>query len=378
MTHLTPENTSPPSIYDDDGNRGGGQKRRKTLAIGITIACVLVVGGGIGFFALSSAAQKEAVAPKAPAATAAIQKGTLSGSSTKTGTLAFTDPRPLGSAIGGTLTALPAPGAQIGLGVPLYAVDNNPISLLHGSLPAWRGFEQGMEDGPDVKQLEESLAALGYFAGAPDTKFNWSTAQAIKRWQKATGQKETGALELGRIIFAPGDLRVGGAKVAVGDQVGPGSPVLEVTGLEKQVTLNLGLSDQRLAVMGGPVGLELPGGVKTTGKIVAVGAPEEKENNGKKETVVPVTIALDDPSVTGDIQQASVSINLPSETRENVLSVPVEALIALDGNTFGVEIMQPDGTTRRVPVTTGLFAAGNVEVSGDGISEGQKVVVPEL
>jgi hypothetical protein len=61
-----------------------------------------------------------------------------------------------------------------------------------------------------------------------------------------------------------------------------------------------------------------------------------------------------------------------------VLSVPVEALLALSGDRFGVEVLQADGTTKRMPVTTGLFAAGRVEVSGDGISAGQKVVVPTI
>ena len=40
-------------------------------------------------------------------------------------------------------------------------------------------------------------------------------------------------------------------------------------------------------------------------------------------------------------------------------------------------IVESDGTTRKVPVTVGLFAGGRVEVSGEGISEGQRVVVPQ-
>ena len=55
----------------------------------------------------------------------------------------------------------------------------------------------------------------------------------------------------------------------------------------------------------------------------------------------------------------------------------MSALIALDSKTFGVEIVNPDGTTKKVPVTTGLFAAGRVEISGEGIAEGDSVVVPK-
>jgi hypothetical protein len=34
------------------------------------------------------------------------------------------------------------------------------------------------------------------------------------------------------------------------------------------------------------------------------------------------------------------------------------------------------GTSRIVPVQTGLFASGRVEVSGDGLAEGQTVGMP--
>ena len=36
----------------------------------------------------------------------------------------------------------------------------------------------------------------------------------------------------------------------------------------------------------------------------------------------------------------------------------------------GVEVVEDDGTTRKVPVTLGLFAGGRVEISGEGLSEG--------
>ena len=97
----------------------------------------------------------------------------------------------------------------------------------------------------------------------------------------------------------------------------------------------------------------------------------------KSTPVIPVTIVPDDASVTADFQEVSVTVGLPSEKRENVLSVPVGALVALSPEQFGVEVVQDDNTTTRVPVTTGLFAAGRVEISGEGLAEGQRVVVPQ-
>ncbi|MBL8596355.1 MAG: hypothetical protein JNL14_01305, partial [Devosia sp.] len=64
-----------------------------------------------------------------------------------------------------------------------------------------------------------------------------------------------------------------------------------------------------------------------------------------------------------------------SSGREDVLSVPVAALLARPEGGFAVEAVD-DGQSLLVAVTTGLFAAGRVEVSGEGIAEGMLVGVP--
>lgn len=311
--------------------------------------------------------------------TVPIEQGTLSGTTKAAGTLTYSDVRTLEAGFGGVVTWVPEAGSQVGLGQALYAVNNAPTYLMSGSLPAWRSFESGMDNGPDVTQLEQSLQTLGYFAQEPDATFTWRTREAIKKWQKDIGEKQTGAIDLGRVVFSGGDVRVSEVKALVGDQAAPGGPVLSVTGLDKQVQVGLKLSDQELGKVGETVTIDLPDGKSTAGTIAAVGVPTEvTASDGQKSVTIPVVITLDDPAATGALQQAGVTVNFPSATRENVLSVPVEALLALSGDRFGVEVLQADGTTKRMPVTTGLFAAGRVEVSGDGISAGQKVVVPTL
>ena len=44
---------------------------------------------------------------------------------------------------------------------------------------------------------------------------------------------------------------------------------------------------------------------------------------------------------------------------------------------FGVEIVTSAGAHHVVPVTAGIFAGGRVQVSGPGISAGEKVVVSQ-
>ena len=68
-----------------------------------------------------------------------------------------------------------------------------------------------------------------------------------------------------------------------------------------------------------------------------------------------------------------VSVGLAQESRRGVLAVPVGALVARSGGGYGVELAEDH---RIVPVEAGLFADGYVEVSGPGIREGTRVVVP--
>ena len=354
-------------------------RRPRTLVIAGLIVVLAV--GGLGFAAISASGQPELPAVKRPidVGEATIEKGTLSGSVKGSGTLSYSNPRDVASGIGGVVTWVPAGGTQVGIGQPLFAVNNAQVYLFRGALPAWRGFASGMDDGPDVKQLEESMKELGYFGGTPDDTFTYATKAAIQKWQKATGQAQTGTIALGVIVFQPGDVRISGVKANVGDQVGGGTPVISLTSLIKQVLVSLRLSDQQVAKVGGTVTVELPGGKTTPGTIQSVGVPTQQDpTDANSAVVIPTVITLDDPAAAGDFQQATVVVDFPSEKRDGVLSVPVEALIALPGNRFGVEIVKPDGTTKRAPVKTGLFAGGRVQVSGGGISEGQKVVVPKI
>ncbi|HEV7184140.1 MAG TPA: peptidoglycan-binding protein [Leifsonia sp.] len=354
------------------------KKRRLIIACVCTLAA-LVAGSGLTAALAADSVDAKPKNKRIDAATSPVVQGTLQGSSSASGTLAYGGARSIPSGSGGVITSLPAPGDTVPLGEPLFAVDNQPTYLMYGGLPAWRSFQSGMPDGPDVRVLEESLKALGYFDGEPDQAFTWATKAAIIRWQKANGQEQTGSIPFGRIVFDAGAVRIAELPAAVGDPAIPGAPMIKVTDLTKLVNVNLKLSDQQLGVVGGKVTIDLPSGASTTGTIASVGVPTEMDGaNGGKEVAIRVVVTLDDPEATGALQQATVTARFPTEKRANVLSVPVGALLALDGNRFGVELVRPDGTTKQVPVKTGLFAAGRVEISGDGIRKGQKVVVPTL
>ena len=339
----------------------------------------------IGALTLSacSGTNADAQAPQSfDGATATVTKGDLVGETTVQGTLHYADSYTLKSAFEGVVTALPTPGTALTQGSHVYTVAGNNTYLLHGATPAWRAFEEGMSDGEDVTQLETALSELGYFEATPNAHFDWNTIAAIKKWQKALTLPQSGSLPLGTVLFAPEDLRIGALKARVGDNATMETELFTVSSSRQIISANLKLSDQALGVVGNSVTVRLPGSAATTtGTITSVEPPREKAGEeGSKETtkerIIPITVTPDDTSALEGLQEASVSLGLTSETRTGVLSVPLGALVALSTDQFGVEVVDDKGEIRRVPVTVGLFAGDRVEVSGDEIAEGQRVVVP--
>ena len=382
------------STQADDGSNGTADKpgtahrtrRRAFLAMGA--AAILATGAGAGAFASRSgpfAAKARPTTPTFSGATDTITKGDLQGQTSVSGTLRYSDSRKFKSGFEGVLIQVPASGTVLTQGDVLYRTGSETAYLMRGNLPAWRSFEAGMEDGEDIRQLETALRDLGYFDYEPDDHFSWATTSAIMKWQKDLDMSRTGTIPLGRIVFTPGDLRVGTVTARVGDRVAADTELFDVTSTTQVVDANIKLSDQKLAVVGTAVTIKLPDAKTTTGKITSVGTPTEKSSGSgsgsgsgeSKERVIPITVTLTDASATTNFQEVSVTVDLPSEKRTGVLSVPVGALLALSADQYGVEIVESGGTTRKVPVTIGLFAGGRVEISGEGISEGQRVVVPQ-
>ena len=366
------------------GNAGTVRHTRRRAFLAMGAAAVLAAGVGAGAFASKSgpfAAKAKPTTSTFSGATDTITKGDLQGHTSVTGTLRYSDSRKFKSGFEGVLIQVPASGTVLTQGDVLYRTGTETAYLMRGNLPAWRSFEAGMEDGEDIRQLETALRDLGYFDYEPDDHFSWATTSAIMKWQKELDMPQTGTIPLGRVVFTSGDMRVGTVTARLGDRVAADTELYDVTSTTQVVDANIKLSDQKLAVVGTTVTIKLPDAKTTTGTITSVGTPTEKsgsgENKDSKERVIPVTVVPDDPSVTSNFQEVSVTVGLPSEKRENVLSVPVGALVALSPEQFGVEVVQDDSTTKRVPVTTGLFAGGRVEISGDGLTEGQRVVVPQ-
>ncbi|HEX2275227.1 MAG TPA: efflux RND transporter periplasmic adaptor subunit [Acidimicrobiales bacterium] len=357
------------------GRGRGTQRWRRPVAIGL----VAVLSGGALVWGLGRGKDSAGSASTAKAtATAKVRRTDLVSRTDVDGALGYAGHYDVGGQLQGTITDLPGEGSVVERGHALYRVDNRPVTLLYGELPAWRRLAQGIEDGPDVRQLEQNLVALGFATEQEltvDDKFTSATATVVRRWQKALDVEQTGAVELGEAVFLPGAVRVSELKAQKGSPAGQG-PVLSATSTSRIVSVDLEASKQSLAKVGDKVEVKLPDGRTTTGTIASVGTTAKTTGQGDDaKQVVSVTVTLDDPAATGTLDRAPVRVGIVSDSRKGVLAVPVNALLALAEGGYGVRVVDAGGS-RIVAVKAGLFAKGMVEVEGDGLAEGMDVEVP--
>jgi hypothetical protein len=158
-------------------------------------------------------------------------------------------------------------------------------------------------------------------------------------------------------------------------------PVLAVTSTTRLVTIELDAAQQASVEVGDPVEITLPDNRTTPGRVSHVGsvATTPSGENGQAQTpTIEVEVTPSHPAATGRLDQAPVSVAITTASVRNALVVPVNALLALAGGGYAVEVAATDGSRRLVAVETGLFddAEGLVQVSGDGLAPGQRVVVP--
>src|SRR5262249_5665109 len=251
----------------------------------------------------------------------------------------------------GPSPSLPRAGTVIRRGQVLYRVDDQPAVLMRGRVPAWRPFALGMTDGPDVRELQANLIALGYAAGllsAPTGQFDLSTLYAVERWQLANGYPVTGQIDLGQVVFLPSAIRVGAQNAAPGQAATPGQQPYQATTDQRTVTVPLN-PDLPTVRPGEAVSIVLPSNATTPGTAVVIGpapaAPPSGSSGGSGNsgsadtsggsTTPPaaatemLTVRPDRPGATGTGDGVPVQVSLPTQSVSGVLAVPVTALLAL-------------------------------------------------
>ncbi|MEV6963843.1 peptidoglycan-binding domain-containing protein [Hamadaea sp. NPDC051192] len=305
-------------------------------------------------------------------ATTPVTRTTLVQSEEVNGTLGYGPPTPVSTATGAVLTWLPAPGATISRGRAVYRADNLPVVLFYGTLPLYRPLHVG-DTGADVKEIERNLAALGYSGITVDTRYTAATAAAVKKWQKALGLSRTGVLDPATVVVAPGAIRIAAVQAHPGDHAN--GPVLSYNGTTRVVSVSLDVALQNLVKTGNPAKITLPGGQLVDGVLATVGTVATPGADANHPATIALTVTVADQSKLGGLDEAPVVVSITSAKAENVLTVPVAALVALAEGGYGVQIVDTAGS-HYVSVRLGMFADGRVEITGDGLSEQTQVGVP--
>lgn len=347
------------------------------MLTGVGVVVAVAATGGV---LLSGGREATAGSPVASVSTAPVQKGKLSAAVSQDGILTYRA-RPDGSSFSainharGTYTELPEVGDEVDCGGVLYRVNDTPVLLLCGTLPAYRALHVG-DAGRDVRQLNRSLHVRG--AGSA---FTTETQSALEALQRRRGVPVTGALALGDAVFLPEAVRI--AKVAgeLGGFAQPGAQVLTATSDTLHVQVNLDPSDQGQVKRGDRALITLPGNTTITGKVDGFGRVAESAGQGGSAAgaTIPTYIGLDDPGKAGGLDQAPVGVDIATAGVDGALSVPVTALVGKSGGGFAVEVVRADARRHLVAVRVGLFdtAGGRVQVEGD-LRAGDRVAVPSL
>jgi peptidoglycan hydrolase-like protein with peptidoglycan-binding domain len=358
-------------------------KRKTWVLTGATVLSAVIVTGGVLVASGSDAATEAARRP--PANTAKVQRGELSAIVSLDGTLAYRA-RPDGSPFSainqatGTYTKLPGEGREVDCGDVFYRVQEDPVMLLCGTVPAYRDLNRG-DRGRDVRQLNRNLRRLGYDADPSDNRFTAKTKHALEQLQRNKGSSATGKLHLGDAVVLPKPVRISKVSGRLGESARPGAQVAQATSDRLEVQVELEATQQREVKQGDRAQITLPSNATVTGTVDRLGrvARAPGKDDGAAEATIPAYIGLDKPDQARGLDQAPVHVDVTTEGVKSALSVPVIALVGKSGGGFAVEVVRGGGRRELVAVKLGLFdtAAGRVQVEG-ALVQGDQVVVPSL
>jgi len=311
-----------------------------------------------------------------------------------------------------------AAGELVRNGKMLAEIDGQPLFALLGSVPAWRDLTPG-ESGPDVTELQNALAKLGYYYNG-DTPgfFGGATENAVSLYYEHLGYtpQSSGGVPAANVVFLPSlpatVVAVNGAKgeqpgqpflelaargslaltgelpPAYAGQVKPGLKVTiydEVTGIHATGTVaELGspttISPVGVVVPIGNSGSSGSGSSGASGSSGSSGAGNSGSGSASSGATVfiPLSVHSSQP-LAAALNGENVLVTVETGRTEGpVLTVPVAAVVTTASGASYVIIAGSHGQRTEVRVTPGLSENGYVQVTpvtSGSLAVGDNVVV---
>jgi peptidoglycan hydrolase-like protein with peptidoglycan-binding domain len=414
------------------------RRRRALLAVGVA-AALLAAGGLIGASFVKSPQQLAAdtAAPPPTVTTAAVVSQVLTASVQLRGVVYpatqydvyATAPAPASaSASGGSgsvayISKLDvAAGDTVRSGERLAEIDGQPLFALAGPVPAWRDLTPG-ESGPDVAELQQALASLGYYDDGDETGyFGPATTYAVSLYYEHLGYTppSTGGVPAAAVVFLPSlpatvvavngaagqqpgqpflELAARGSLALTGElppayagQVKPGLKVAiydEVTGIRATgMVADLGTptttvpAGATVAIGGGPdsAGSTGSAGSGSSGSSGSSGATGSSGSSGSSGSTVFIPLAVHPAKpLAAALNGENVLVTVETgQTEGPVLTVPVAAIVSTASGTSYVTVAGARDKQTQVAVTPGLSENGFVQVTPAAryaLTAGDRVVV---
>ena len=145
------------------------------------------------------------------------------------------------------------------------------------------------------------------------------------------------------------------------------------------VRVFLPTNDEGLLSVGDPVTVELPDFSQVPGTVVFV--PQAPTMSASGSASFHVLVDVDDPAAVAALaglpDETSVDVIFVSDAVQDVMAVPVTALVALLEGGYAVEKKTALGQPQLVAVEVGFFGANNmIAVTSDALQPGDQVVLP--
>jgi peptidoglycan hydrolase-like protein with peptidoglycan-binding domain len=298
---------------------------------GAVVALALLLGWWSAAVTLRPAAPEPT---KAEPATYQVVPGNVGRSLTFSATATWPRKTWLRSGASGTVTSVEVhPGQEVTTGDVLFRIDERPMIVAVGAVPAYRALSEGAV-GRDVAQLELYLARAGYLSTPPNDRFESATVSAIRELQGEMGIAQDGTMALGDIVFVPRlPARITLAEgITVGAPIASGAHVASVLASQPRFTITLSEAQAELVPLDGRVVIDHDAGtwaaqvdsVRTTaGEMELILAPVRKGaicRHVCEDAVPPEGTTLFRahlivvPTVTGPVVPASALMVDPSGT----------------------------------------------------------------
>jgi peptidoglycan hydrolase-like protein with peptidoglycan-binding domain len=349
--------------------------RRTAGLIGLLVV-TLAIGGGVGWAVAKVFGSPEPAVTEAEHTFVEVGPGEVS-ATVNLGANAQWQVESVGANRGsGTVTAVGVePGQQVESGDILYRVDERPVTIAEGEIPAFRVMSRGI-NGVDVAQLQQLLIDLELYGGPVDGVFGIQVRDSVRAWQRELGITVDGVVALGDIVFVPSlpiSVVLNEEIIAVGRLLSGGEPAIGALPDSPTFSVSVSSSSQ-IALIPEGTPLTLTGvvsgetvewegvagvpGFSPTSQVVFLNSPGAGRICGNQCDLVPLGF--------GAALQATV-VTVPLTTG---MVVPVGALVTTASGQTG--IIDDSGNT--VPVTVIASARGMVVV--EGVAAGTRVRVP--